>query len=100
MLLARVSPPVPDTELPPQLPIQRAAGKQKVLEIITRPGGLLVRRLAADLAEMGRELAWVRPLPFEPDATSLGPLLLMALGAARRSSSAGREPVVVIESPT
>jgi DNA-binding SARP family transcriptional activator len=91
---------VPDTELPPQLPIQRAAGKQKVLEIITRPGGLLVRRLAADLAEMGRELAWVRPLPFEPDATSLGPLLLMALGAARRSSSAGREPVVVIESPT
>jgi DNA-binding SARP family transcriptional activator len=100
MLIARVSPPLPDLELPRQLPIQQAAGKQRVLEIITRPGGLLVRRLAADLAEMGRELAWLRPLPFEPDATSLGPLLLTALGAARRSSSGGKEPVVVIESPT
>jgi hypothetical protein len=100
MLLARVSPPLPDPELPQQLPIQQAVGKQKVLEIVTHPGGLLVQRLAADLADVGREVAWVRPLPFELDASSLGPLLLLALGAARRPSSGGEEPVVVIESPT
>lgn len=101
MLLARVSPPLPDPGLPQQLPIQQAVGnKYRVLEIVTRPGGLLIRRLAADLADMGGELAWIRPMPFELDPNSLGPLLLMALGAARRSSSDGKDPLVVIESPT
>lgn len=101
MLLARVSPPVPDLGLPQQLPIQRAVdNKYRVLEIVTRPGGLLIQRLAADLADMGGELAWIRPMPFELDPNSLGPLLLMALGAARRSSSDGKDPLVVIESPT
>jgi DNA-binding SARP family transcriptional activator len=99
MLVARISPPLPDRELPQQLSIQRPAG-HRLFEIVTRPGGLLVRRLAADLADMGYEVAWVRPLPFEPDPSSLGALLLMALATARRSSSRGKEPLVVVESPT
>jgi DNA-binding SARP family transcriptional activator len=99
MLSARVSPPLPDTRLPQQLSFQRPVG-HRVFEIVTRPGGLLVRRLAADLADMGYEVAWVRPLPFEVETSSLGALLLMALASARRSSSRGREPLVVVESPT
>jgi DNA-binding SARP family transcriptional activator len=99
MLIARVSPPLPDTGLPRQLSFQRRAG-HRVFEIVTRPGGLLVRRLAADLADMGYEVAWVRPLPFEVETSSLSALLLMALANARRSSSRGSEPLVVVESPT
>jgi DNA-binding SARP family transcriptional activator len=99
MLVARVSPPLPDTGLPRQISFQRRAGN-RVFEIATRPGGLLVRRLAADLADMGYEVAWVRPLPFEVETSSLGALLLMAFASARRSSSSGREPLVVVESPT
>jgi DNA-binding SARP family transcriptional activator len=55
--------------------------------------------LAADLAALGYELAWVRPLPFESDSSALASLLLMALGAARRQSSPKREPAVVVELP-
>ena len=99
MLIARISPPLPDTGLPRQLSFQRPVG-HRVYEIVTRPGGLLVRRLAADLADMGYEVAWVRPLPFEVEASSLSALLLMALATARRSSSHGTEPLVVVESPT
>jgi DNA-binding SARP family transcriptional activator len=99
MLVARVSPPLPDSELPQQLSFRRPAG-HRIFEIVTRPGGLLVRRLAADLADMGYELAWVRPLPFEVDSSSLGALLLMALARARQSSSRGKEPLVVVETPT
>ena len=99
MLVARISPPLPDSDVPQQLSIQRPAGR-RLFEIVTRPGGLLVRRLAADLADIGYEVAWVRPLPFEPDPSSLGALLLMALAIAHRSSSHGKEPLVVVESPT
>jgi DNA-binding SARP family transcriptional activator len=99
MLIARVSPPLPDTGLPQQLSFQGRAG-HGVFEIVTRPGGLLVRRLAADLADMGYEVAWIRPLPFEVETSSLTTLLLMAFANARRSSSRGREPLVVVESPT
>jgi hypothetical protein len=99
MLVARVLPPLPDRELPPQVPLRRPAG-QRVFEIVTRPGGLLVRRLAADLADLGYEVAWVRPLPFEHDPSSLGALLLMALAAARRSSAVGQELMIVVESAT
>jgi DNA-binding SARP family transcriptional activator len=99
MLVARVLPPLPDGELPQQLSFQRPAG-HRLFEIVTRPGGLLVRRLAADLADMGYEVAWARPLPFELDSSSLGALLLTALTSARQSSSRGKEPLVVVESPT
>src|SRR5262249_31949466 len=99
MLIARVSPPVPDRELPRQLSIQPSADR-RLFEIVTRPGGLLVRRLAADLADMGYEVAWVWPMFFEVDSSSLSALLLMALATARRSSSCGKEPLVVIEAPT
>jgi hypothetical protein len=99
MLTACVAPPLPNHELPHQVSIQPSPG-QRVFEIVTPPGGLLVRRLAADLAGLGHEVAWVRPPPFEPDLSSLASLLLMALAAARRPMSAGREPVIVMESPT
>jgi SARP family transcriptional regulator, regulator of embCAB operon len=99
MLVARVLPPLPDREVPPQVSFQRPLA-QRVSEIVTRPGGLLVRRLAADLADLGYEVAWVRPLPFELDPSSLGALLLMALAAARQSSSAGQELIIVVESAT
>jgi DNA-binding SARP family transcriptional activator len=59
-----------------------------------------VRRLAADLADMGYEVAWLRPLPFEVETSSLSALLLMALASARRSPACGRQPLVVAESPT
>jgi DNA-binding SARP family transcriptional activator len=49
---------------------------------------------------MGYEVAWARPMPFEADSSSLGALLLTALTTARRSSSCGREPLVVVETPT
>jgi DNA-binding SARP family transcriptional activator len=100
MLVGRVSPPLPDTDLPWQLSFERLASGPRLIEIVTRPGGLLVRRLAADLADMGFEVAWVRPLPFEVETSSLGALLLKALAASRRSTSPGREPLVVVESPT
>jgi hypothetical protein len=99
MLTGCVAPPLPNHELPHQVSIQPSPG-QRVFEIVTPPGGLLVRRLAADLAGLGHEVAWVRPPPFEPDLSSLASLLLMALAAARRPMSAGREPVIVMESPT
>ena len=94
-----VAPPLPDNELPQQFSIQPPEGR-RVFEIVTPPGGLLVRRLAADLAGLGCEVAWIRPPPFEPDPSSLMALLLMGLAAARRPMSVGKEPVVVIESPT
>ena len=99
MLAARVAPPLPDNELPQQLSI-RPPVRQGVFEIVTPPGGLLVRRLAADLVGLGHEVAWVRPSPFEPDQSSLAALLLMALAAARRQTPVGKEPIVVVESPT
>jgi DNA-binding SARP family transcriptional activator len=99
MLVARVLPPLPDGELPQQLSFQRPAG-HRLFEVITRPGGLLVRRLAADLADIGYEVAWARPQPFELDSSSLGALILTALTSARQSSSRGKEPLVVVESPT
>jgi SARP family transcriptional regulator, regulator of embCAB operon len=99
MLTADVTPPLPDNELPPQLSLQPPEG-QRVFEIVTPPGGLLVRRLAADLAGLSREVAWIRPPVFEPDPSSLMALLLMGLTAARRPMTVGKEPVVVVESPT
>jgi DNA-binding SARP family transcriptional activator len=99
MLIARVSPPVPDPELPRQLSLQPSVDR-RLFEIVTRPGGLLVRRLAADLADMGYEVAWARPMPFEVDSGSLGALLLTALATARRSSSRGNDLLVVVEAPT
>jgi DNA-binding SARP family transcriptional activator len=99
MLAGRISPPLPDTELPQQLSFQRLVA-HRVVEIVTRPGGLLVRRLAADLADMDYEVAWARPLPFEVESSSLGTLLLRALAIARQSSRPGKEPVVVVELPT
>jgi DNA-binding SARP family transcriptional activator len=98
MLVARVLPPLPDGQLPQQVSFSKPSA-QKVFEVVTPPGGLLVRRLAADLAGLGYELAWVRPLPFESDSSSLAALLLMALAAARRQSPPKREPVVVVELP-
>jgi SARP family transcriptional regulator, regulator of embCAB operon len=99
MLPARVAPPLPDNELPQQLSI-RPPIRNRVFEIVTPPGGLLVRRLAADLVGLAHEVAWVRPSPFEPDQSSLAALLLMALAGARRPMSVGKEPIVVVESPT
>jgi SARP family transcriptional regulator, regulator of embCAB operon len=95
---AHIAPPLPDNELPQQLSIQPLAG-QRVFQIVTPPGGLLVRRLAADLAGLGCEVTWIRPPPFAPDPSSLMALLLMARAAAR-PVTAGKEPVVVVESPT
>src|SRR6266702_3069056 len=58
-------------------------------------------RRSSDLASLGYEVAWIRPMPFEEDSSSLAPLVLMALTAARRTSSGEQEPVVVVvESPT
>jgi DNA-binding SARP family transcriptional activator len=99
MLTGRIAPPLPDTGLPQQLSFQRPVA-HRLVEIITRPGGLLVRRLAADLADMDYEVAWARPLPFEVESSSLGTLLLRALAIARQSSRSGKEPLVVIELPT
>lgn len=100
MLVARVAPPLPDDELPPQV-LFDAPSSQQVIELVAPPGGLLVRRLAADLGNLGYEVAWIRPMPFEADTGSLAPLLLMALTSARRASPAEPEPVmVVVESPT
>ncbi len=100
MLVARVAPPLPDGDLPPQVTFGARPGQQ-VVEIVAPPGGVLVRRLAADLAGLGYEVAWIRPMPFEADGGSLAPLVLMALTAARRASSGEHEPVVaVVESPT
>jgi len=98
MLTAHVASPLPDDELPQQLSLQPAEG-QRVCEIVTPPGGLLVRRLAADLAGLGREVTWIRPPPFEPDPSSLTALLLMGLATARSPMPVGSEPVVVVESP-
>lgn len=98
MLIARVAPPIPDGALPQQVPLQPPA-TQKVVEIVTPPGALLVRRLAADLVGLGFEVAWARPLAFEPDPSSLASLLLLALAVAHRSSPGGKQPVVVVESP-
>ena len=99
MLAAHIAPPLPDHELPQQFSVQPPAG-QRVFEIVTPPGGLLVRRLAADLAGLSREVAWIRPPPFEPDPSSLMALLMKGLAAARQPMSVGKEPVVVVESPT
>src|SRR5215472_9522552 len=99
MFAAHVAPPLPDKALPQQLSIHVPAG-QTVFEIVTPPGGLLVRRLAADLAGLGLEVAWIRPPPFEPDPSSLTALLLMALTPSERRMSGGRELIVVVESPT
>jgi len=98
MLVARVLPPLPDGQLPQQVSFSKPPGR-KVFEVVTPPGGLLVRRLAADLAGLDYELAWVRPLPFESDSSSLAALLLMALAAARQQWPPRREPVVVVELP-
>jgi SARP family transcriptional regulator, regulator of embCAB operon len=99
MLTADVTPPLPDNELSQQLSLQLPEG-QRVFEIVTPPGGLLVRRLAADLAGLSREVAWIRPSAFEPDPSSLMALLLMGLTAARRPMPVGEEPIVVVEMPT
>src|SRR5215472_4824957 len=98
MLVARVLPPLPDGQLPQQVSFSKPPGR-KVFEVVTPPGGLLVRRLAADLAGLDYELAWVRPLPFESDSSSLAALFLMALAAARQQWPPRREPVVVVELP-
>src|SRR5258706_7799143 len=89
----------PDNALPQQLWVHVPVG-QTVFEIVTPPGGLLVRRLAADLAGLGTEVAWIRPPPFEPDPSSLTALLLMALTLSDRRMPASRELIVVVESPT
>jgi DNA-binding SARP family transcriptional activator len=99
MLIARVAPPIPDGALPQQVPLQLPA-TQKVVEILAPPGALLIRRLVADLTSLGFEVAWARPQGFEPDSSSLAPLLLLALSVAHRSSPGGKQPVVVIESPS
>jgi DNA-binding SARP family transcriptional activator len=100
MLVARVAPPLPDGELPHQVPFDAPPGQQ-VVELVTPLGGLLVRRLAADLGDLGYEVAWIRPMPFEADIGSLAPLLLMALTRARGALSGDNKPViVVVESPT
>jgi SARP family transcriptional regulator, regulator of embCAB operon len=98
MLVARVLPPLPDGQLPQQVSFSKPSS-HKVFEVVTPPGGLLVRRLAADLAGLGYELAWVRPLPFESDSGSLASLLLKALAAARLQSPPKQEPAVVVELP-
>jgi DNA-binding SARP family transcriptional activator len=98
MLVARVLPPLPDDHLPQQVSFSKPSG-QKLFEIVTPPGGLLIGRLAADLASVGYELVWARPLPFESDSSSLASLLLMALAAARRQSPPRPEAVVVVELP-
>jgi len=100
MLVARVAPPLPDVELPQQVLLSAPSGQQ-VVELVVPPGGLLVRRLAADLAGLGYQVAWIRPMPFETDTGSLAPLLLMALSLVRQASSGEDGPVViVVESPT
>lgn len=98
MLVARVLPPLPDGQLPQQVSFSKLSD-HKVFEVVTPPGGLLVRRLAADLAGLDYELAWVRPLPFELDSSSLASLLLMALAAARLRSPPKQEPAIVVELP-
>ena len=45
MLTAHVASPLPDDRLPQQLSLQPPEG-QRVCEIVTPPGGLLVRREA------------------------------------------------------
>ena len=101
MLVARVAPPLPDGESPQQVTFNDLPAGRQVVELAAPPGGLLVRRLAADLAAPGREVAWMRPLPFEADAGSLAPLSLMALTAARHASGGHHKAVVVVvESPT
>src|ERR1051326_2581953 len=100
MLAARVAPPLPDGELPQQVEFG-APSAQQVVELVAGPGRLLVRRLVADLMGLGYAVAWVRPLPFEVDASSLAPLVVMALTAAHQASSGESEPaVVVVETPT
>lgn len=100
MLVARVAPPLPDGELPKKV-LAGAPSQQQVAELVAPGGGLLARRLAAQLSQLGYVLAWVRPLPFEVGAGSVAPLLVTALTAARRESALRPEPVVVVvESPT
>lgn len=100
MLAARVAPPLPDGELPQQVQFG-APSAQHVIELVAGPGRLLVRRLAADLMGLGYAVAWIRPMPFEVDANSLAPLVVMALTAAHQASSGENEPaVVVVETPT
>lgn len=99
MLVARVAPPLPDCELPHQVLFHVPSG-QRVVELVMPPGGLLVRRLAADLDGLGYEVAWIRPMPFEADAGSLAPLLFMALTRARSTFSGENEPIMVVESPS
>lgn len=99
MLTARVAPPLPDGELPQQVNLGAPSGQQ-VIELVSPPGALLVRRLAADLISLGYEVAWIRPMPFESDTGSLAPLLVTALSGARPPFPGQNEPVVVVESPT
>ena len=100
MLVARVAPPLPDVELPQQVVFGAPSGQQ-VVELVVPTGGLLVRRLVADLTGLGYKVAWIRPMPFEVDSGSIAPLLLMALSTAPQASSGEDKPVViVVESPT
>ena len=100
MLVARVAPPLPDVELPQQVVFGAPSGQQ-VVELVVPTGGLLVRRLVADLTGLGYKVAWIRPMPFEADSGSIAPLLLMALSTAPQASSGEDKPVViVVESPT
>ncbi len=99
MLVARIAPPLPNGELPQQVLFGAPSGQQ-IVELIAPPGGLLVRRLAADLASLGYEVAWIRPMPFETDTGSLAHLLLTALTARRALPGEHGPVVVVVESPT
>lgn len=100
MLSARVTPPLPDGGLPYRVLFDMPQG-QHVVELVTPPDGLLVRRLAADLGDLGYEVAWIRPMPFEADSGSLASLLLMALTRARGTVPGRNEPVMmVVESPS
>ncbi len=100
MLVARVASPLPDARPPPQVRFGAPPG-QHVLEVEVPAAGLRAGRLAADLAALGYEVAWIRPMPYETDPGSISSLLLTSLTAARREASSDRDAVVVVvESPT